>query len=67
MLLIGALSNHWDVTIHLNQDKDGNDTVEVGDTYHDPGAKAVGSGSVFRFIRDDQLKVTAEGRQVGEA
>lgn len=60
-LLIGTLSNRWYVTIHLNQDKNGSDTVEVGDAYRDPGAKAVGSGTVFRFIRNDHLKVTTSG------
>jgi peptidoglycan/xylan/chitin deacetylase (PgdA/CDA1 family) len=59
--LIGALSNRWYVSIHLNKNKSGDNTVEVGNTYTDPGAKAEGGGTVFRFIRDDDLKVTTGG------
>lgn len=58
-LLIGMFCNRWVVEIDLQGSTD--NTVEVGETYQDPGASASGFGSVFRFIRDDQLKVKISG------
>ena len=56
---VGVLLNKWKLELTLN----GEEKVELeyGDTYEDPGASCVYTGSIFRFINDD-VEVKTEGK-----
>ncbi|MGI6116826.1 MAG: immunoglobulin-like domain-containing protein [Bilifractor sp.] len=59
MIIIVLVCNRWIVRLTLNGGA--SETIEVGDTFRDPGASARGYGSVFRFISSDHLTVDTSG------
>lgn len=58
--LITVLSNHWKTEITMLGSAE--ETIEVGSSFTDPGATAVGYGTTLRFIRDSDLHVSASGQ-----